>query len=69
MGENDPKTISIEGSNSNSSEKEIITVYVKGQRFLVTPSEGLSIINQLSGVLMAYEYSGGRGESKKKYSI
>ncbi len=66
MGENDPAKI-ILNETKNVNEKEIITVYVKGKRFLVTPSEGLSIINQLSGVLMAYGYSGGRGEGTKKY--
>jgi len=68
MGDNDPKTIPINGGETISDEKEIITVYVKGKRFLVTPSEGLSIINQLSGVLMAYGYGGGYEQSKKKYT-
>ncbi len=66
MGENDPAKI-ILNETKNVNEKEIITVYIKGKRFLVTPSEGLSIINQLSGVLMAYGYSGEREEGSKKY--
>jgi len=69
MGENDPETIKIDGHNDNVNEKEIITVYIKGQRFLVTPQEGLSIINQLSGVLMAYGYGAGREQGQKKYSF
>ena len=66
MGENDPARISIEPEVT--IEKEIITVFIKGKRILVTPTEGLSIINQLSGVLMAYGYSAGREQSQKKYS-
>jgi len=67
MGDNDPKTIKIDG-NDSVNEEGIITVYIKGQRFLVTPTEGLSVINQLSGVLLAYGYSRGHGQGQKKYT-
>ena len=52
-----------------TNEKEVISVYVKGHRFIVTPSDAVSIINQISGVLLAYGYSGGREQGQKKYSI
>ena len=67
MGENDPAKIIID-EIEETKENEVITVFVKGKRFLVTPSEGLSIINQLSGVLMAYGYSGRRTQGTKKYT-
>lgn len=38
-------------------ETEIITAYVKGKKVMLTPSEAVSLINQVSGVLLAYEYN------------
>lgn len=59
-----PSTLNME---HEAKENEVITVYVKGQKFLVTPTDALSIMNQISGVLLAYEYSSGREQSQKKY--
>ena len=61
-----PATLNIE---PESKENEVITVYVKGQKFLVTPTDALSIMNQISGVLLAYGYSRGREQGQKKYSV
>ena len=62
---NDPETIGLEQDNNDDG---IITVYVKGKKFLVSPSEAVSIINQISGVLLAYEYTGRREQGQKKYN-
>lgn len=51
-----PATLNMEPA---TKEDEVITVYIKGQRFLVTPTDALSIMNQISGVLLAYGYSRG----------
>jgi hypothetical protein len=65
---NDPETITMdEEGTGRKPELEIITVVVKEQSFQVTPSEAVGIINQVSGVLLAYESSGGYEQSKKKY--
>ena len=61
-----PSTINME---PEAKEDEVITVYVKGQKFLVTPTDALSIMNQISGVLLAYGYSRGREQGQKKYSV
>ena len=61
-----PATLDME---PEAKEDEVITVYIKGQRFLVTPTDALSIMNQISGVLLAYGYSRGREQGSKKYSI
>lgn len=50
-----------------TKEEEVITVQVKGQRFLVTPTDALNIMNQISGVLLAYGYSRGCEQGSKKY--
>ena len=57
----------IDAPKSLSKEEEVITVYVKGHKFVVTPTDALSIMNQISGVLLAHGYSGGREQSSKKY--
>ena len=61
-----PATLNLE---PESKENEVITVYVKGHRFVVTPIEALDIINQVSGVLLAHGHSTGREQGSKKYSI
>lgn len=48
-------------------DNEVILFTLKGKRQSVTPAEALSIINELSGVLMAYEHSGGYSECERKY--
>lgn len=60
-----PSTLNME---PEAKEDEVITVYVKGQRFLVTPTDALSIMNQISGVLLAHGNSAGRNQGSKKYS-
>jgi hypothetical protein len=40
-------------------EEEIITVWVKGSKVMMTPKEALSLVNQVTGVLLAYEYTRG----------
>lgn len=49
------------------SDDEIIMFTIKGRNETVTPIEALSIINEISGVLMAYEHSGGYSEYERKY--
>ena len=67
-GENNPAKIQL-GNDNQVKEDEVITVIVKNVQFLVTPTEALSIMNQISGVLLAYGYSGGYRTGQKKYSI
>ena len=38
-------------------QQEIITAFVKGEKVMMTVQEAVSLINQVSGVLLAYEYS------------
>lgn len=38
-------------------DSEIITAIVKGEKVMLTVTEAVSLINQVSGVLLAYEYS------------
>ena len=54
-----PKTIPMPGQERKheSMEGEIITAIVKGERIMMTTTEAISLINQVSGVLLAYEYS------------
>ena len=66
-GINNPDKIVIGGDNKPVKEDEVITVFVKGEQFLVTPTDALSIMNQISGVLLAHGYSRGHTESKVKY--
>jgi hypothetical protein len=40
-------------------EEEIITVWVKGSKVMMAPKEALSLVNQVTGVLLAYEYTRG----------
>jgi len=61
-----PATLNME---PKTKENEVIAVYVKGHRFVVTPTDALSIMNQISGVLLAYGYSTGREQGKEKYSV
>lgn len=63
---NPPDQLSLEPEAAK--ENEIITVYVKGQQFFVTPTDALSIMNQISGVLLAHGYSRGREPGQKKYT-
>ena len=65
-GENNPLKIKL-GEENQTKEDEIITVWIKGEKFLVTPTEALSVMNQISGVLLAYGYSGGYRQGQKKY--
>ncbi len=50
----------LHGSRREPDEQEIITAYVKGDKVMMTPSEAISLINQVSGVLLAYEYNNGQ---------
>lgn len=61
---NDPNHINLE---EESVKEAVISVPINGREELVTPSEALSIINHISGVLMAYERSGGYNNYKRKY--
>lgn len=45
-----------------NTEEEVITVHIKGEKVLVSPKEAVSIINQVSGVLLAYEHNKGSRE-------
>jgi len=43
--------------NEEFNQQEIITAVVKGEKVMMTVQEAVSLINQVSGVLLAYEYS------------
>ena len=40
-----------------SDDNKIITAIIDDKEFLLTPTEAINLINQVSGVLLAYEYS------------
>jgi hypothetical protein len=67
-GENNPDKILLGDPEPVAEAEEIITVYIKEHKFMVTPTEALSIMNQISGVLLAYGYSRGREQGQKKYN-
>ena len=66
MGERDPEKISLNQKRRIRNE-EVIMFPLKGKTETVTPAEAMSIINYISGSLMAYEHSGGYSEYERKY--
>jgi hypothetical protein len=50
-----PDKINIE--NDEVNEDAVITLWVKDKKEMLTPTEALGVINQLSGVLLAYGIS------------
>lgn len=54
-----PNTIPMPGQEKNQENinGEIITAYVKHEKVMLTPLEAISLINQISGVLLAHEYN------------
>ncbi len=61
-----PDRIPMENSEVKE-EHELIMFPVKGVTYTVTPTEALSIINHISGSLLAYEHSGGYSAYERKY--
>ena len=44
-------------------EEKVITGHIDGIAYFMTREDAISLINELSGVLLAYEYGAGYSES------